>query len=184
VSAKYRLFPLILIAGTAATISAQAAEAPNYLRGKSFELNWSRSMTYKLLEGQRAGQEVTKVESLSANVYVSDKGRVFSSFRNTDNSVTNDVQGVGQNAMFWKYDGGAIVGDQIFLKGMRRIKVSSRDEFKTCALDIIFGRLNGNQPLVVKGSRSGDVAAEIADVQFLAKTCQVMEGNVFNGESR
>jgi hypothetical protein len=174
------VFSSVIATSLSSTALAQAIETPSYLRGKSFELNWSRSMTFKIMEGAEAGQQITKVQSLSAKIYVSNKGRIFSSFQNTDNYITNDVQGSGENAMFWKYDSGAIVGDQAFLKGMRRIRVSSIDKFKTCALNVIFGRLNGNQPLIVKGSRASDPVSEIVDFQFHSKTCQVRQGNVFD----
>jgi hypothetical protein len=172
------------IAGAAlsllSTFPLGAAEIPHFLRGKSLSLSWSRSMTFRLLSGDHSGREFTRINSLGVTLYVSAKGRVFSSFRDADSSVSNDVQGVGENNLHWRYEVGVLVADHAFLKGDRRIVVSSSDGFKTCSMTIKFAKLRGTATLIVKGNAASDAPAEIIDVKFLSATCSVQEGNIFD----
>jgi hypothetical protein len=161
-----------------------AAEIPLNLRGKSLLLNWSRTMTYKLLAGPKAGQELINTSSLAVRLYVSAKGRVFSAFQDADASIVNDVQGVGANALHWRYEGGALVADQAFLKGARRIVASSADGFKTCSLNLIFGKRNGTDPLTAIGKSRNDVPVELANIKLLSATCSIQDGNIFDSGNR
>jgi hypothetical protein len=174
---------LVLVLGA---VDARAEQIPLALRGKSFILSWTSDKTQIHNSGTYAGQPYLATTHLSAKVYVSALGRIFSSY-NENNlgspgcSAVEEVSGGADNLLHWRFEGGALVGDTAFVQGARRIVVSSRDGFKTCSMSVIFGKKGGTEPLRAHSCKGSGPGVIILDYKISSTNCSVQQGNVFGG---
>jgi len=162
----------------------QSSQTATALRGNSITLSWTSAKRIRGISGPGAGREYNAKDSLNLKVYVNLQGRVFSSFdahgrRNRE--PTSFQHSESENTtLHWRFENGALVADQAFVRGTRRIIVSSNDGFKTCSLDLICGIQGGVAPLVVHGMGLDTTDYEIIDNEISAKSCSVQQGNAFS----
>ena len=168
---------LILALGAA---EARAEPMPSALRGKSLVLNWTRVFTLKPLSGRRAGQIISDEQALAIKLYVSLQGRVFSSYDRRDWGAVQQVSGVGENTLIWRFEKGALVADEAESQGVRRVIASSADGFSTCAMNVVFGKKGGTEPVVFHSARGDDF--ELLDAKIASSSCTAQQGNIFGGQ--
>ena len=174
---------VMAFAGLLIAAEARADPMPSGLRGKSLVLNWSRTFTVFSGGGMTnaaaaSGQLHTVANYLTVKVYVSLQGRVFSSLRQKGGLDHNAVSGTGNNVLNWQFEGGALIADQAFVQGARRITVNFGDGFDTCSLNVIYGKQDGTATIIVKTDQGGGEVEE--DNNVIASTsCSVQQGNIF-----
>ena len=81
--------------------------------------------------------------------------------------------------MNWRFDNGALVGDQAFIRGARRITVNFDNDFNTCSVNVIYGRENGAASIIVKANNGGGDVEEANNV-IASTSCSVRQGNIFD----
>lgn len=171
-------FALVIALAGLTAAEARAEPIPAVLRGKSIELSYTVYVATKSLGGDNKGQTWAGQPTYSYKLYLSLKGRIFTSYQGDAPTARNQVSGTGQSNMEWRYEGGAVVGYQTLVRGARRVVVSFSDQFKSCSIDVIYAKEVGTGAMVTQGWHGG-WEHEILDVKVLSTTCSVQQGNIF-----
>ncbi len=163
---------------------SRAQQAPRELREKSIVLSWSETRTMKGISGHNSGREFTSRFDATVNLYVSVQGRVFSTFKRVSGRLvyddSNEISGTGKSLLLWRFQDGALVADQAFARGARRVAISFNDQFNTCSIKVIYGKKGGAEPIVFEGSAPGDDSQyEAIDEKMISTSCSVRQGNIF-----
>ncbi|MGD0184544.1 MAG: hypothetical protein ABSC25_04760 [Roseiarcus sp.] len=172
-------FAILLLTG-----ESQAQQAPRELREKSIVLNWSEIRTTKGISGHMSGREFTSRFDATLNLYVSVQGRVFSTFKRVSGRLvyddSNEISGTGKSLLLWRFQDGALVADQAFARGARRVAISFNDQFNTCSIKVTYGKKGGTEPIIFEGSAPGDDSQyEAIDQKMISTSCSVQQGNIF-----
>jgi hypothetical protein len=179
-------FARLLVAGFAIlqmTVECRAQLAPRELREKSIVLNWSEDRTMKPIFGSASGNERTTRFNATINLYVSNQGRVFSTFKRTSGRLvyddSNQISGTGKSLLLWRFQDGALVADQAFARGARRVAIIFSDQFKSCSIKVIYGKEGGTEPIIFDGTAPGSPQYEAIDQKMISTGCTVRQGNIF-----
>jgi hypothetical protein len=160
------------------TPSATAAEqVPAPLRGNSIVLHWSSMRTWKFTGGPKKGQLMQRGFSVSASLYASTQGRIFGRTERDGQDISNAVSGAIESAHGerWVFESGTLVGYFPYVRGVVRLQANFSDGYKTCSMNLTFGKLGGTEPLIAEGG------LELVDYTVTSKSCSVQRGNVFGG---
>jgi hypothetical protein len=181
-------FARLLVIGFAClhmTAESQAQQAPRELREKSIVLNWSEDRTMKPVFGDASGKERTSRFDATINLYVSIQGRVFSTFKRTSGRLvyddSNQISGTGKSLLLWRFQDGALVADQAFARGARRVVIAFSDHFNACSIKVIYGKEGGTEPIIFDGTAAGSPQFEAVDEKMISTSCSVRRGNIFAG---
>ena len=175
-------YPLVAAAlASAVPISTAAAAAiPEGIRGRSLAVAWTDQRTIR----DPAGQEKQRTQNSALTLYVSAAGRVFSRFDRTtgrrDSTSQSQVSDVPDNLLSWKWEGGALVADQHFDRGARRVIVSIDAGGSTCSVRVLHGKEAGSSAIVYTGYNDR-VKYEIVSIAVTETSCTIKPGNVFGG---
>jgi hypothetical protein len=166
------------------TAECPAQQSPRELREKSVVLNWSEIRTVKAISGQVSGREFTSRFDATFELYVSALGRVFSTFKRVSGTHvfddSNEISGTGKKPPLWRFQGGALVADQAFVRGARRIAISFGDQFNTCSVSVVYRKEGEAKPIIFAPSVPGDESQyEAIDIKLLSTGCSMRQGNIF-----
>jgi hypothetical protein len=170
-------FLIAALAGALPVAQSRADPIPAALRGNSVVLSWSDFVTWKDDEDNVKN----KSDTVAVKLYVSNQDRIFSSYelrrphkhKVTGDSPIDEVSGVDEKKLHWKFEGGALIADENFWKnGARRLIVSFTDDFKQCSLDVFVAKKAGSPQVKHAGRSLGEIAIS-------AKTCSLQPGNIF-----
>ena len=160
--------------------SAGAAATPEGVRGHSLAVAWTDQRTIR----DPAGQEKQRTQNSALTLYVSATGRVFSRFDRTtgrrDSTTQQQVSDGPDNLLSWKWEGGALVADQHFDRGARRVIVSIDAGGSTCSVRVLHGKEAGSSAIVYTGYNDR-VKYEIVSIAVTETSCTIKPGNVFGG---
>jgi hypothetical protein len=176
---RHVVIGLVSLVTVAASESA-AQQIPAELREKSIVLSWSDARMIKDTTGRVRGI----AQSSTVDLYVSARGRVFSSFQRhaygsrNDTNVSKQISGIGDNLLHWRFENGALVADQLFLRGARRFTINLSGGFDSCSLNVLHGKEAGTTPIRYRGL-DNRVEYEIIDIKVTSTSCSVRQGNVF-----
>lgn len=174
------LLALPLVAGALLMVTAAQAQGPAALRGKSIMLHWVDHRTIKLLDDPKAPpRSISQASEL--RIYVSDQGRVFSSFdrmagRQRAVNTTQQVSGGGDNMLQWRQEGGALVADQKFVSGARRVQISFTGS-SACSVAVLHGK-DSSAPLRYRSYQDKRMY-EVVTINVVSSSCSIRSGNVF-----
>jgi hypothetical protein len=158
-------------------VETRAEPMPTALRGKSLVLSWTRDFTLKILSGKRAGQIISSVSPLSIKLYVSLQGRIFSSYERRDWGASEQVSGSGENILHWRFEGGTLLADEAEVRGVRRVTAGSTDGFRTCSMNVIYGKEGGTASVIFQGTDNNEY--ELIDKKIITTSCSTQQGNIF-----
>ncbi|MGD0188632.1 MAG: hypothetical protein ABSC25_25785 [Roseiarcus sp.] len=168
---------------------AVAQAAPNWLLGKSIELQWRLGRSFDPVhEGE--GQTHTDVADTRASVYISALGRIFAK-THLHVSTSN-----GGEALFarskspdavnkvtdWGFQGAKLYGFQKMgadAASAQRVAVQFDASSQTCSMTVDYGRPHGSQDLIVRGWSGNDYY--LRHYELLSSSCEVKSENVFSG---
>jgi hypothetical protein len=176
----FTYFAFIGLGSLLLATDGRAEEVPAALRANSVVLSWSDSRNVKDMSGNRKHVDQTS----KIKLYVSDKGRVFSVFdrrgNRKDAKTIAEVSGSGDNYLHWHFENGALISDQTFVRGVRRVIISFSDNFRSCSLKVLHGKEAGAQNIHYRDFGSND-ELEIEDISVTATDCSFQQGNVLAG---
>ena len=98
-------FALVIALAGLTAAEARAEPIPAVLRGKSIELSYTVYVATKSLGGDNKGQTWAGQPTYSYKLYLSLKGRIFTSYQGDAPTARNQVSGTGQSNMEWRYEG-------------------------------------------------------------------------------
>lgn len=174
------------LAALAATVllwqlsAAEAAGPPAQLRGKAVTLSWSDNRVERSIA---TGHERAVSQTSTVTVYVGTEGRFFSEFgRNAGHGTVNrkDVSGDGSAALSWHMEGGTLVADQRFTRGVRRLIVTIDGSASTCSLRVLHGKEAGSSVIEYKTMKQGE-PVELTSINVTSTNCAISTGNPFAG---
>jgi len=131
------------------------------------------------------GQERQVTQNSGLTLYMSEAGRVFSRFdRSTRHSADTQMQVSGQpdNFLQWNWEGGALVADQHFVRGARRVSLRFGGGGASCSLNVLHGKAIGS-PNIVYSDFSNHTRYEILSIAVTATSCSIRPGNAFGGSN-
>jgi hypothetical protein len=156
----------------------RAQQIPATLRGKSVVLNWSDNRTVNDMSARQKNVDQTS----EIKLYVSEQGRVFSRFERhagrNDAKILTQVSGAPDNYLHWRFEGGSLVADQQFIKGVRRVTITFGDGFRKCSIKVLHGKELGSQAIHYRDYNT-NTEYEIITIAVTATSCLVQEGNIF-----
>jgi hypothetical protein len=68
----------------------------------------------------------------------------------------------------------------VFQSGAARVTVNFDESFRTCTLDVVFGKENGVPGII---ARAGGGRLALSTHNPSGQTCTITDGNMFNGDS-
>lgn len=153
---------------------------PERLYGNSLSVSWIDHRTIRAPTGEV--QQRTQRSSLK--IYISNAGRVFSKFdRSTGNrqgTSRSQISGDSKNLIQWNWEEGALVADQHFVKGARRLVIQFDPAWTSCTARLHHGRKIGTKSIIYKGTTSGK-DFELLSIEVASTNCTIQHGNVFDG---
>jgi hypothetical protein len=167
------------------------AGPPTQLYGKSVLWRWMEDIDFKTADGREGHRVVSEAHGM----YISTRGRVFAQSGRTQikkNGVgllgagrSRDPEGGViesnvRNKRTHEFKGRTLIGTKVFDSGARRVTVNFDESFRTCTVDVVYGRENG-VPGVVLHAMSGRLHLQTHKVSD--QNCTITDGNVFGGNS-
>jgi hypothetical protein len=181
IAAWLSLCPLMLLA-----TAASAADAPAQLFGKTISMAWNEYRVQRCDDGQ----EKRGHTSSSLQVYVSDKGRLFTRLsrrggRGGSNSNAVDPEGGNQRAgtgaagnLTTSFEGSQLVIQNAMKSGARRIQATLNAGFAGCSLQVRFGRDGGGE---IRHRTMDGKMCNIISTDVSGATCSIRAGNLVGG---
>jgi hypothetical protein len=135
---------------------SRAGQIPESLFGKSIVLGWSDVRTIK---NTQSGRLFIQGQQSSVSLYISEKGRTFSSLRrelyvqghrSMDAATNNEVSGT-EKVLHWRFEGDSLVADQAFLRGARRVSISFDNGYHNCSIAVLHGKVSADAPIQLTG---------------------------------
>ena len=162
-------------------IAPVLAQGPAELRGKSIVLHWIDHRTIRLVEDPKA-QPRNISQSSELRLYVSDQGRVFSALdrmagRQRAVNTSQQVSGSGDNMLQWRQEGGALVADQKFVSGARRVQINFTGGFSGCTVTVLHGK-DGTATLRYRSYQDKRMY-DVTNINVVSSSCSIRNGNVF-----
>ncbi len=154
------------------------ADAPQQLRNKTIQVNWSVDQVARGADG------AAKPRSIAVNhtVYVSSTGRLFeraSRANGRASSQSENAPGASQNrggeATGLRFVGTRLVGDTAFAQGARHWEVSFDAGFASCTVSVTFGREGGG---IKRKGINGEMLT-IEQMKATSESCSIRDGNPF-----
>jgi hypothetical protein len=161
---------------------AAAGEPPRQALGKSVVTTWSALVTQRNPEGRLFRPQL----DFDVTFYVSTAGRLFAKssrrVQGTNLVQHNDLAPGGtQNrdgeSTQIRFDGRRLVGTIAYASGAGQLTVSFGRDFRTCTIDVVFGKSGG--PAERQGL-DGRVY-RMTEVEIFSRTCTVKDGNAIAG---
>jgi hypothetical protein len=186
---------LLLPATTAPSLVM--AGPPTLLYGKSVSYRWMEDIEVKFVNGR----SIHRVISQANGMHISTAGRIFSqSGRMTVGSpgrmgppssntlgagVSRDPEGgvIKSNVRYkgtGEFKGHTLTKTMMFESGARRVTVNFDESFRTCTVDVVYGKENG-APGVVAYGLSGRLT--LSAHQVSGQNCTISDGNMFGSNS-
>ena len=154
------------------------ADAPQPLRNKTIQVNWTVDQVARGADGVTRNRRV----AVSHTVYVSSAGRVFerSSRANGPRSKESEnAPGAPQNqsgeATSLRFVGNRLVGDTAFAQGARHWEVNFDGGFSSCTVNVTFGREGGG---IKRRGITGEMLT-IDSMKATSESCSIRDGNPF-----
>jgi hypothetical protein len=165
---------------------AFAGEAPTALRGKSIVARWQDERTTKDVD--TGDIRYSDLDSM-ITAYVSDKGRVFSSYsrvasrsrargRRVASLETKEVSDLDNAKLIWQFSDDTLLLNIPLKSGLRRVTVTFGVNFDSCTISVVNAHLAGTEHPKVLSLKSG-VERELLDVKVTNADCSIRDGNVF-----
>jgi hypothetical protein len=173
--------PLMLLAA-----ATSVAEAPAQLHGKTITMGWNEYRVQRCDDGQMKRGHT----SSSLQVYISDKGRLFTKLSRRgggggSNSNAVDPEGGNQRAgtgsasnMTTSFEGSQLVTQIAMQSGARRIQATFDAGFAGCSLQVRFGRDGGTE---IRHRTMDGKMCNIISTDVSGPTCSVRTGNLVGG---
>ncbi len=162
----------------------RADPVPAALRGNSISVNWVETRTNKGIAGVNSGREVDYSFDATLKLYVSVYGRVFYTFKRGNAKSTyvdvSQISGSKKTLLLWRFQDGALVADEVFVRGARRVVISFSDQFNTCSVSMIYGKEGGTKPIIFQGTSPGDDSQyESIEIHIASTSCSIQRSNIF-----
>ena len=184
-----------LVVAVALSPSRAYAGPPSQLFGKSISIHWAEDQDQKLVTGEAKHVVIEQ----NIGIYVSSNGRVFSRgsraainsrgrmsrFSNFAAARSRDPEGgvIKTSNVRYKgnvqWQGRTLLGTMPFESGARRWTVAFDEGFRTCTVDVVYGKEAGMPGVVVHGMDTRLRVIESAKIA--SQTCSIADGNLFGG---
>jgi len=160
-----------------------ADQVPLPLWGHSVVSSWTESRTFQPTD--QRGVSHRDILYGTADIYLSAQGHIFSRTRRNISIVetgatrsvsTEDVADADKNNTHWRFDRNILAGDIVNTQGVKRISVTFGSNFKSCSVNIIYGKPQGEPAFIMEGWHH--------DTYYLRKTtinerhCAIQDGNI------
>jgi hypothetical protein len=191
-----RLFS-ISIAVMMLTIVATVAMAgpPTQLYGKSILYRWMEDIDEKLVDGYTKHVVVNQAIGL----YLSSRGRLFTQSSRSivlpramapavASGWSRDPEGheisnkAAHSRSVFQFQGRTLTVNTQYMSGARRVTVSFDENFRTCNIDVVYGK-EGGVPGVVARGLSGTTLLIMQVIKVSGQNCTITDGNMFGGNS-
>jgi hypothetical protein len=172
------------------------AAPPTQLYGKSILYRWMSDIDFKTVDGH--GRHA--VTSDAVGMYISTSGRIFTQYGRT--AMRGRGRGASDLGAGWSRDpagsmiktsnaryshtgghefkGHTLIVTKVFESGAIRITVNFDESFRTCTVDVVYGKENGAPGIVVQ-SMSGRL--HLSTHKVSGQNCTITDGNMFGGNS-
>ncbi|MGO4711984.1 hypothetical protein [Bradyrhizobium sp. 2TAF24] len=147
------------------------------LRGKHLVLSWSDNRVEKIIA---SGEEHPINQRSVVTVYVSAEGRFFSQFgRSAGRGIIDHKEVSGdRNMLHWRNEGAALIADQTFVRGVRRLIVTFDAGYSSCTLRVLHGKEAGSSNITYL-TMDRKVPVEVATITVTSTSCSIATGNPF-----
>jgi hypothetical protein len=180
---------ILMIAGSA----AQQLPAP--LIGNSIKIGWDENVTETILS---LGRTHNFDQSHTMSIYLGSRNRVFSTLEegnigtNPLSTIKPHIDEISSNARAdpkgtidaakvkrsWRLERGALIYDQLFDRGARRVSVRFDNNFRNCRATIIYGK-NAAGDNIRYDDRKNGRELELVDSRIISTNCRIVQGNLF-----